>query len=139
MEDCKSRSPDQEIMTTLHLALLSASQEGSHLCRIWASSAGIPHGVADSFNFLLSALQAFLAHWPYVKREVTLLSKLKHPHIVGFREVFLSESHLALVMTLVPGGTLSDYLLSRPSRSLSEAKVRKGFLSALYEKEAAYM
>ena len=71
-------------------------------------------------------LQDFIANWPYVEREVTLLSKLKHPHIVGFIEVFLSESYLALVMTLVPGGTLSEYLLSHPTDTLSEVKVRQG-------------
>lgn len=75
-------------------------------------------------------LQAFIANWPYVKREVMLLSKLKHPHIVGFREVFLSDNDLALVMTFVPGGTLSDYLMSRPTKSLSEAKARLGLIFA---------
>lgn len=50
-------------------------------------------------------------YWSCVCREVLYHSSLCHPHIVQFREVFLSPTHLALVMEYVPGGDLYDYCM----------------------------
>lgn len=34
----------------------------------------------------------------YVESEILNHSKLRHPHIIGFREVFLSSDHVNIVM-----------------------------------------
>lgn len=49
----------------------------------------------------------------YVEREVINQSNLHHPHIVGFREVFLTMDYLAIVLEYVPGGNVLQYILSR--------------------------
>ncbi|GMH37863.1 hypothetical protein BSKO_05747 [Bryopsis sp. KO-2023] len=58
----------------------------------------------------------------YVTREVLNHKHLAHPHIIRFREVFLSERHLCIVMDYAPGGNLAAYVHKR--RSLSEDKAR---------------
>ena len=34
-----------------------------------------------------------------------------HPHIVQFRELFLTDSHLAIVMEFAAGGDMFDYVI----------------------------
>ena len=48
-----------------------------------------------------------------VKREIRNLRLLDHPHIIGFRDVLLSESHLCLVLNYASGGALFDVLCSK--------------------------
>ena len=38
-----------------------------------------------------------------------------HPHIVAFREVFLTEEHLGVVMEFVDGGNMFQYVKQRGS------------------------
>ncbi|XP_044172270.1 uncharacterized protein LOC122956650 [Acropora millepora] len=46
----------------------------------------------------------------YYEREVDLLSKAKHPNIVSIIDCQLIDSHLAIVMELVKGGNLKQFL-----------------------------
>ena len=46
----------------------------------------------------------------YVEREILNHRALVHPHIVSFKEVFLTRSHLAIVMEFVGGGTLQGWV-----------------------------
>jgi serine/threonine-protein kinase SRK2 len=46
----------------------------------------------------------------YVEREILNHRQLVHPHIVSFKEVFLTRSHLAIVMEFVGGGTLQGWV-----------------------------
>ena len=48
--------------------------------------------------------------------------KLRHPHIIGLREVFLTGSHLVLAMEYAAGGDLFRYVSSR--RGLPEDEAR---------------
>lgn len=45
-----------------------------------------------------------------VEREVKSQSSISHPHVVRFRSLFLTPTHLAIVMEYVPGGDLYHYV-----------------------------
>ncbi|KPF41180.1 serine/threonine-protein kinase, partial [Rhizobium sp. AAP43] len=46
----------------------------------------------------------------YVEREIINHMKLRHPHIVELQEVFLTNTHLVLVLEYAPGGDLAEYV-----------------------------
>jgi len=55
----------------------------------------------------------------YVERELLNhqeLSASRHPHIVEFREVFLTPSHLCVVMEYVEGENLQQFLANTGGR-----------------------
>ncbi|KAI7844334.1 hypothetical protein COHA_002132 [Chlorella ohadii] len=58
----------------------------------------------------------------YVEREIVNHMKLRHPHIIGLREVFLTSTHLVLSMEYAPGGDLFRYVAAR--RGLPEDEAR---------------
>lgn len=49
----------------------------------------------------------------YVESEILNHSQLRHPHVVQFREVFLSPHHINIVMDFASGGSLFGYVQSR--------------------------
>jgi serine/threonine-protein kinase SRK2 len=49
----------------------------------------------------------------YVESEILNHSQLRHPHVVQFREVFLSPHHINIVMDYASGGSLFGYVQSR--------------------------
>ncbi len=59
---------------------------------------------------------------PQFRREVEILKMLNHPHIIKIYDVFESSQSLIVLMELVQGGELFDYLIERPDRLLSEAE-----------------
>lgn len=59
---------------------------------------------------------------PQFRREVEILKMLNHPHIIKIYDVFESSQSLIVLMELVQGGELFDYLVERPDRLLSEAE-----------------
>ena len=48
--------------------------------------------------------------------------KLRHPHVISLREVFLTQQHLVLVMEFAPGGDLFTYVRSRAGLPEPEAR-----------------
>ena len=60
-----------------------------------------------------------------VAREILNHRQLRHPHIIGFREVLLTESHLCIVMEYASGGELFDRIVD--SGSFKEAEARYFF------------
>lgn len=58
----------------------------------------------------------------YVERELINHSHLLHPHIVQFREVFLTRDHLAIAMEYAAGGDMFQHVTHR--RGLSEDESR---------------
>ncbi|GBF97986.1 sulfur stress regulator [Raphidocelis subcapitata] len=46
----------------------------------------------------------------YVEGEITNHSQLRHPHVIQFREVFLTPEDVCIVMEYATGGTLFAYL-----------------------------
>ena len=49
----------------------------------------------------------------YVEHELINHKVLRHPHIVKFKEVFLTNLYLAIVMEYAAGGDILDYVLQR--------------------------
>jgi len=77
------------------------------------------------------AIKLISRGWPsnqtkYVLREVLIHQELtcsRHPHIVEFKEVFLTPSHLGVVMEAVEGEDLQSFLVNTGGR-VSEALAR---------------
>ena len=45
-------------------------------------------------------------------QEVSILSKLQHPHVIAYHEAFLNEGSLNIVLDYADGGTLEDQIKS---------------------------
>ncbi|CAD7702720.1 unnamed protein product [Ostreobium quekettii] len=58
----------------------------------------------------------------YIEREVLHHRRLWHRHVVMFRELLLTDSHLCIVMDYIGGGTLHQLVLEK--RRLSEGLAR---------------
>eukprot|EP00889_Picochlorum_renovo_P000279 jgi/Picre1/27309/NNA_000278.t1 len=58
-----------------------------------------------------------------VKKEIGILKKLKHPHIVNLHEVMSSKDKIFMVMELVTGGDLFDKIAIQGPFKEDEAKV----------------
>lgn len=70
----------------------------------------------DTSNHQLVAVKKLpraLACDTHTERELLLHSRLKHPHIVKFRSVFLSKQHCNIVMEYVPGEGLQQGVATR--------------------------
>ena len=72
----------------------------------------------------LYLLHAHCLVWPPCLPLLQIVNhmKLRHPHIIGLREVFLTGSHLVLAMEYAAGGDLFRYVSSR--RGLPEDEAR---------------
>ena len=46
----------------------------------------------------------------HTERELKSVSTFSHPHVVRFRNLFLTKTHLAAVFEYVDGGNLHSYL-----------------------------
>lgn len=57
-----------------------------------------------------------------VRREIVNHSMLSHPHIIGFRKVFLTPSHLGIVMEDADGGELFERVAKGGQVSEDEAR-----------------
>lgn len=58
----------------------------------------------------------------YVEREILNHRQLVHPHIVRFKEVFVCENFLCIVMEYAAGGDMFDYVVRRGGLRESEAR-----------------
>jgi serine/threonine-protein kinase SRK2 len=58
----------------------------------------------------------------YVHREIVNHMKLRHPHVIALREVFLTQRHLVLVMEYAPGGDLFSHVRARGGLPEDEAR-----------------
>jgi serine/threonine protein kinase len=62
-----------------------------------------------------------------VKREIKLMEKMKHQHIIRLYEVIDTTKYVILVMEYVGGGSLHGYLKARPNRRLEEDDAKRIF------------
>lgn len=46
----------------------------------------------------------------YVEAEIVNHSLMRHPHVIQFKEVFLTTKHICIVMEYATGGTLFQYV-----------------------------
>lgn len=58
----------------------------------------------------------------YVEREIVNQRLLVHPHIVQFREVFLTSGHLCITMEYAPGGDMFEYVVRKNGLREDEAR-----------------
>jgi len=58
----------------------------------------------------------------YVEREVINHRTLIHPHVVQFKEVFLTEKYLGLAMEFAPGGDMFEYVVKKGGLREDEAR-----------------
>jgi len=67
-----------------------------------------------------------------INNEISVLRKLRHPNIVGLREVYNNSSHLYLVMEFVSGGELFDRIVEKGNYTeLDASKLIKQVLEAV--------
>lgn len=52
----------------------------------------------------------------YVEGEITNHGQLRHPHVIQFREVFLTPEDICIAMEYATGGTLFAYVSGRAGR-----------------------
>ena len=57
-----------------------------------------------------------------VNREIWLMQKLKHQHLVRIYEAIIQERQIHVVMELVPGGELCDVIANRGKMSEADAR-----------------
>ena len=57
----------------------------------------------------------------HVEREIIHHSNFCHPHIVQFKEVFLTQDYLAIAMEFVPGGDMFQHV--KKNKGLQESEV----------------
>eukprot|EP00210_Caulerpa_lentillifera_P003316 g3166.t2 len=58
----------------------------------------------------------------YVLNEIVNLHLLDHPHITRFKECYLTEKHLCIVMEYVAGGNLKDFIAKRNGINQNSAR-----------------
>jgi serine/threonine protein kinase len=58
-----------------------------------------------------------------IRREIYNLRRFRHPHIIKLYEVIETQTDIFLVMELVGGGELFDYIIQRGKLSESEARL----------------
>lgn len=51
-----------------------------------------------------------------IRREIQIMSSVRHPHIIHIYEVFENREKMVLVMEYAAGGELYDYLSERTHR-----------------------
>eukprot|EP00359_Climacostomum_virens_P003916 CAMPEP_0204901482 /NCGR_PEP_ID=MMETSP1397-20131031/3106_1 /ASSEMBLY_ACC=CAM_ASM_000891 /TAXON_ID=49980 /ORGANISM="Climacostomum Climacostomum virens, Strain Stock W-24" /LENGTH=417 /DNA_ID=CAMNT_0052069847 /DNA_START=219 /DNA_END=1472 /DNA_ORIENTATION=+ len=66
-----------------------------------------------------------------VHREIKILSKLEHPHIVKLFETIDAPRQLHLVLEYLPGGSLHYHLKRSPNRHLTESEAKRLFRQVL--------
>jgi MAP/microtubule affinity-regulating kinase len=62
-----------------------------------------------------------------VQREVHVLAKIRHRHIVGFREWFATDRHIYIVMEYVAGGSLQSLLRKQQNSRFDDASAKRIF------------
>jgi serine/threonine protein kinase len=58
----------------------------------------------------------------YVEREILNHRNLVHPHIVQFKEVFLTKKYLGITMEYAAGGDMFEYVVRKGGLRESEAR-----------------
>lgn len=57
-----------------------------------------------------------------VEREIAIMKLIDHPHVLGLSDVYENKKYLYLVLELVSGGELFDYLVKKGSVTPKEAR-----------------
>lgn len=60
-----------------------------------------------------------------VKREIKLMEKMNHCHIIQLFEIIDTQKYVILIMEYIGGGSLHGYLKSKPNRRLEEYDAKR--------------
>eukprot|EP00916_Digyalum_oweni_P023343 GHVL01038759.1.p1 GENE.GHVL01038759.1~~GHVL01038759.1.p1 ORF type:complete len:856 (-),score=131.33 GHVL01038759.1:178-2745(-) len=60
-----------------------------------------------------------------LRSEMTIMRLLKHHHVITLEEVIDTKEYLYIIMEIVRGGELYDYLSTAPDQRLAEAEVNR--------------
>jgi MAP/microtubule affinity-regulating kinase len=66
-----------------------------------------------------------------VRREIKVMKKLEHCHVIKFIESFETSKQIHIVMELVRGPSLLNYLRKQPAHKLTEAEAKRLFRQML--------
>lgn len=86
--------------------------------RVCERSTGTPY--AAKFLKMLKNMRAGLDR-AQVEREVSILQTLRHPNIIALKDLFESRDEVALILELVSGGELFDFIAEKDELLESEA------------------
>lgn len=64
----------------------------------------------SQLNKCLRMLQGRSKITKHVEREVICHSNFCHPHVIQFKEIFLTPTHLAIAMEYAPGGDMFHFV-----------------------------
>ena len=67
-----------------------------------------------------------------VQREIQILHKLNHPNILKLYESIETETYIYLILELIKGFSLSDYVKRRPDRRLEESEACRIFYQLVH-------
>jgi 5'-AMP-activated protein kinase catalytic alpha subunit len=62
-----------------------------------------------------------------IMREIDIMRRVRHPHVVRIHEVMATRKSIFIVMEFVSGSTLNAHLVYRAGRGISEASARRVF------------
>jgi len=69
---------------------------------------------------------------PQLLREITLLHQIRHPNIIQLFDVFQDDEHIFVVMELMTGGELFDFVITRGALRETDARdILKQVLKAI--------
>ncbi|XP_045164782.2 NUAK family SNF1-like kinase 1 [Mercenaria mercenaria] len=66
-----------------------------------------------------------------IRREIKIMSSVRHPHIVNVREVFENKDKIILVMECADGGELYDYINNKQLTEKDARRVFRQIVSAI--------
>ena len=59
-----------------------------------------------------------------IKREITVMRKVKHQYVVGLKEVLATKTKICIVLELIAGGELYDKIISQAGGKFNEPQAR---------------
>ena len=62
-----------------------------------------------------------------IKREITVMRKVKHKYVVGLKEVLATKTKICIVLELIAGGELYDKIISQAGGKFKEPQARYYF------------
>ena len=68
------------------------------------------HYPSSDLTLAIIGLQGRNKITKHVEREVICHSNFCHPHVIQFKEIFLTPTHLAIAMEYAPGGDMFQYV-----------------------------
>ena len=66
-----------------------------------------------------------------LQQEIQIVMKMDHPNIAKYHKVFYDNQYINIVMELIPGKSLSDFVMEQPTQKIGEAECQTIFRQAM--------